>query len=77
MGRLQDKANKLEWEKNLVDIPSGSKVIVRYGIQKRPGIVLRRGYGRFCNEYRVQDDSDDTDSWVDCWRCYPTGLQQD
>ena len=70
MGTIQDKKANLQWKQNPVSLPVGSKINVHYGIKVRPGTILRRGHDRFRNEYRVQDDKDGIDSWIDCWRCH-------
>ena len=69
LARLADNVTRDEWLANPFHIPSNSRVIVQYGLNRREGLPLRRGHGQYINEYRVLRDSDDKDQWVDCWRC--------
>lgn len=71
MGALHEKSVKAQWTANPSNIPDGTTVSMHYGINKRTGKILRRGHGPYQNRYRVYDDADGTDLWVDCWRCCP------
>ena len=72
MGNIENKKAKAEWDTNPTSISDGTRVAVQYEIHSRIGKILRRGYGNYRNECRVQEAQDGSDSWVDCWRCKPT-----
>ena len=62
------------WHCGHTTIPNGSLVKVQFGLEPLTGVILRRGYDRFQDQYRVQFDvwngRRNGDSWIDCWRCW-------
>ena len=68
-GAAINNAMETAWADNPTNIAPGTRVRVHYGVNSAYGTVLRRGYGRFCNDYRVLMELDGKDTWIDCWRC--------
>ena len=54
----------------------GSKVYISFGTVFGTGTVLRRGFGRFSDKLRIEDDRDGTDSWIDIGRCAPIACDE-
>jgi len=61
------------WGNEPISLPAGSVVMVHVGCRIHRGKILRRGFGRFSDQYRVQfafwNGTPSADTWMDCWRC--------
>jgi hypothetical protein len=69
--RESDAANlarQRAWAAHKVDLAPGTRILVHYGLNANPGVILRSGYGRYDTQYRVQEDGQ-KDKWIDKWRC--------
>ena len=74
VGRRLDAARKDGWD-DKVTFSNGAHIVVRSGMSSEPGIVLRRGFDMYRNQYRVKCRSNMwnrvfDDQWIDCWRCF-------
>eukprot|EP00449_Zooxanthella_nutricula_P001872 CAMPEP_0198507282 /NCGR_PEP_ID=MMETSP1462-20131121/12216_1 /TAXON_ID=1333877 /ORGANISM="Brandtodinium nutriculum, Strain RCC3387" /LENGTH=291 /DNA_ID=CAMNT_0044236525 /DNA_START=55 /DNA_END=927 /DNA_ORIENTATION=- len=73
LGRRSDELLKDQWGANPASLPSGTRVIVHNGMHRTAGVVLRRGFGHYGDQYRVRfreyNGAENGDAWVECWQC--------
>ena len=68
-GRLLDETRKEQWRSKPCHMDINANVFVHYGFARRTGKALRAGFGKYADQYRVLQEDDDKDQWVDMWRC--------
>jgi len=68
------------WQARPTQFLAGTRVMVHTGMFQREAVVLRSGYGRYDDQYRVKyaDDIEnqiERDEWASMWQC--TRIQPD
>ena len=73
VGARHDRVLQDRWLRSPCSLADGMQVLVHYGLRREIGKILRRGYDRFADEYRVQfpwyNGRRNCDCWVPRWRC--------